>query len=72
MKIQDGGVGQLTVLCDACGVPVGGMALVGLHHREQIIVHEHCKSVFEHYFRNSCERTLTLSQFVDELVAASE
>jgi hypothetical protein len=72
MKIQDGGVGKLTVLCDSCGAPLDGQATVALNHQQIVSVHSWCVSAFSQFFTNGARRTLSLSQFVDELVAASE
>jgi hypothetical protein len=71
MKLEDHGSG-MTFLCDACGVPVRGTGVVGLRHREQVIVHDWCRPAFDQFFHNGARRTLSLGQFVDELVAASE
>jgi hypothetical protein len=72
MKIVDQGTG-VAVLCDACGADVKGRTdtIVGLHGREQVIVHPWCQGTFDYYFRVNAERTLTLAQFVAELQAAA-
>jgi hypothetical protein len=72
MKIEDHGVGTVVILCESCGVPVRGTGVVGLRHREAVVVHDWCVSAFSQFFTNGARRTLSLSQFVDELVAASE
>jgi hypothetical protein len=70
MKIEDHGIGKLAVVCDACNVPLGPDGLVGLHHREVICIHEHCRSAYDFYFRVTAERQLSLGAFIDELNAA--